>query len=70
MGSLARRRVLNDFLKYQQNPWGSQKPMLDDKAVLLKKLGRHCDTCKRVILNEHIELKGEACYCPDCVPKK
>ena len=67
MGFLSRLPNSNDPPKdSSKNPWGSKNPNIDDITVLLNEMGRRCKSCKRVVLNAFLKMRGDTHYCPDC----
>lgn len=65
-----RRLTPNEpFFIRSDNPWGPRDGKMDDCCVLLRKEGRRCVGCRRVVLNKHIKEKEGEPYCPDCFKK-
>gem|GEM_PF-5035296 len=62
MGSQTRTPTTNDTPKPAKSPWLSVNDCLDETALLLMEMARHCTGCKRTTDIEHL-VDGR---CPDC----
>lgn len=62
MGNLSRLSSDNDsFVAFDEGPWAPSNPIV----ALAASTAIRCCTCRRVVVDKHVTIKGDHVFCPD-----